>query len=202
MDKRRYGECNRYGQENEKYQGSSKTLQNSLYYTEVSYQWEGEWRTWKRSSNSTDEEREIVEACVIFAEWGFGLGRREVEGIIQNYLLTTKKKHPFKNGVPGEGWWSGFMKQHPELRHKKPQHLQMFRAKATNQEVINHWFIECLKPVLEKLSLLNSPEQIYNVDESGFPLSWTPKIILTRKGHKTPQALIAGSGRENITVQT
>ena len=87
------------------------------------------------------------------------------------------------------------MKRHPELRQR------MFRAKATNQEVINHWFIECLKPVLEKLSLLNSPEQIYNVDESGFPLSWTPKTILTRKGHKTPQALIAGSGRENITVQ-
>ena len=37
---------------------------------------------------TADEEREIVEACVIFAEWGFGLGRREVEGIIQNYLLT------------------------------------------------------------------------------------------------------------------
>ena len=126
---------------------------------------------------TADEEREIVEACVIFAEWGFGLGRREVEGIIQ-------KKIPFKNGVPGEGWWSGFMKRHPELRHRKPQHLQMFRAKATNQEVINHWFIECLKPVLETLSLLNSPEQIYSVDESGFPLSWTPKTILTRKGHK------------------
>ena len=23
-------------------------------YTTLSYQWEGEWRTWKRSSNSTD----------------------------------------------------------------------------------------------------------------------------------------------------
>ena len=85
---------------------------------------------------------------VVFAEWGFGLGRREVEGIIQNYLSTKKIKNPFKNGVPGEGWWSGFMKRHPELRNRKPQHLQMFRAKATNQEVINHWCIECLKPAL------------------------------------------------------
>ena len=38
--------------------------------------------------------------------------------------------------------------------------------------------------------------------ESGFPLSWTPKTILTKKGQKTPQALMAGSGRANITVQT
>ena len=43
-----------------------------------------------------EEETEIADACIIFAEWGFGLGRKEVEGIVSNYLKCTKKKNPFK----------------------------------------------------------------------------------------------------------
>ena len=94
------------------------------------------------------------------------------------------------------------MKRHPEIRKRKPQHLQMVRAKQSNRIIVNHWFTSCLEPALQNLDLFNKPEQIYNVDESGFPLSWTPKTILTKKGQKTPQALLARSGRENITVQT
>ena len=37
-----------------------------------------------------EEETEIVDACIIFAEWGFGLGRKEIEGIVSNYLKCTK----------------------------------------------------------------------------------------------------------------
>ena len=74
----------------------------------------------------------------------------------------------------------------------------MVRAKAMSKEIVTPWFQECLKPALTNLDLLNKPAQIYNVDETGFPLSWTPKTILTRRGQKS---LLAGSGRENVTVQ-
>ena len=147
------------------------------------------------------QEQEIVDTCTVFAEWGFGLGRREIESIIQNYLKSTKQPHPFHNSVPGEGWWSGFMRRHNGLCKRKPQHLQMVRAKATTKPVIDHWFNNCLKQSLEDLDLFNKPEQIFNVNESGFPLGWTPKTILAKRGQKSPQALLAGSGRENITVQ-
>ena len=45
-------------------------------------------------------------------------------------------------------------------------------------------------PALAKLDLIDVPDQIYNVDESGFPLGWTPKAILTKRGEKSPQALV------------
>ena len=151
---------------------------------------------------TSQQEQEIVDTCLLFAQWGFGLGRREIEGIIQNFFKVTKKLNPFCNGVPGEGLWSGFMRRHPQLTKRKPQNLQMVRAKAMSKEVVTHWFQQCRKPTLTELDdLLDKPNQIFNVDESGFPLSWTPKAILTRWGEKSPQALLAGSGRENITVQ-
>ena len=150
---------------------------------------------------SSQEENEIVETCLLFAEWGFGLCRSDINGIIQSFLKFGKKPNPFRDGVPGEGWWSAFMKCHPNLANRRPQHLQLVRAKALNPEIVQLWFNECLGPVLANLDISAKPDHIYNVDESDFQLSWTPKCILTRRGHKTPQALLAGSVRENITVQ-
>ena len=119
-----------------------------------------------------EEEDEIAETCIVFAEWGFGLGRREVESVVQEFLKVTNRKNPFKDGVPGEGWWSGFLKRHPRIAKRKSQHLQMVRAQVSRQDILDHWFNDCLGPTLKKLDLEGKPERIYNVDEPSFPLSW------------------------------
>ena len=74
----------------------------------------------------------------------------------------------------------------------------MARATAETSSRINHWFTECLKPALE---LSDSPECIFNVDESGFPMSGRPGHVLVRRGTKSLHTTIGGSGRENVTVQ-
>ena len=78
----------------------------------------------------------------------------------------------------------------------------MVRAIAATPELVNHWFIECLKPALDKYQLHGKPHCILDVDESGFPLSGRLAHIIVTRGMKSPQALIGGSGREKITVQT
>ena len=89
------------------------------------------------------------------------MGRREVYSVIHDYLSTTKRENPFKGGVPGEGWWSGFMKRHPKIARRKPQQLQMVRARASCREIITHWFSQCLGPMLEKLDLVGKAERIF-----------------------------------------
>ena len=84
---------------------------------------------------------------------------------------------------------------------RKPQELPVVRAKAANSEVLNCWFNAILYPKLTELNLLDSPDSIYNVDEVGFPLSDGPRFVLARRGDKTLQSLLGGSGRENIMVQ-
>ena len=148
-----------------------------------------------------DEEMEIVETCQIFAEWGFGLRRQDILQVVTDFCQKTKRKNPFRNGVPGDGWWSGFMHRHPQLARRRPQQLQMVRARCTKAEVISHWFNNCLKPTLDRLGLSDHPDRVYNVDEVGFPLSGRPTSVLVKKGMKSPQCIIPGSGRENITVQ-
>lgn len=150
---------------------------------------------------TAQQEQEIVDTAIMFANWGFGLGSREVKGIVASYFKATKTRNPFLNDCPGEGWWSRFMKSHPMIVKRKPQQMQLVRARATNEEIISHWFEGCLKPALQELDLFDKPEHIFNVDESGFSLAWTPRTILARRGQKSPQALVAGSGREYVTVQ-
>ena len=48
-----------------------------------------------------EEEDEIEETCIMFTDWGSGLGRREVEGVITSYLESNKRKNPFINNSPG-----------------------------------------------------------------------------------------------------
>ena len=90
---------------------------------------------------------------------------------MQEFLKVTNRKNPFNGGVPEEGWWSGFLKRHPQISKRKPQHLQMVRAQVSRQDIMDHRFNDCLGPTLKKLHLERKAERIYNVDESGFPLS-------------------------------
>ena len=148
-----------------------------------------------------DEEDEIVETCQVFAEWGFGLQKDDIKSVVAQFCQHSNRPNPFKNGTPGDDWWAGFLRRHPLLVRRKPQQLQLVRAQCSRVETVNHWFIECLKPTLDALNLHDSPSRIFNVDEVGFPLSGRAKSVFVKRGMKSPQSLIPGSGRENITVQ-
>ena len=66
----------------------------------------------------------------------------------------------------------------------------MVRAKAMKKDTVNHWFQQCVKPVLIGLNLVDKQSQILET-----------KTILSKHGQMSQQALPGGSGRENIRVQ-
>ena len=148
------------------------------------------------------EEEEIVMCCNLFAEWGFGVTKTEVINVVSEFCQQNRRHNPFKNNIPGPDWWAGFCRRHPELVKRKAQPLQMVRAKCATIEAIDHWFDSCLYPTLTALNLLDKPDSIYNVDESGFPISGRPTYVLARRGSKSVHLVIGGSGRDNITIQT
>ena len=121
--------------------------------------------------------------------------------MVAEFVKYHKRGDAFRNGVPGNDWWQGFLRRNPELVRRKPQQLQMIRAKASTSEIVNHWFTDCLKPVLDQLELADKPERIFNVDETSFALSGKPDYVLVKRATKSPQAIIGGSGRDNIMVQ-
>ena len=82
------------------------------------------------------DEQEIVLTCQLLVEMGFGITRRLVETIVNNYIRENNIPTPFHDGTPGKDWWQYFMKRWPSLTQSKPQHLSKSRAQAANNEVL------------------------------------------------------------------
>ena len=152
----------------------------------------------RRTLLSSTDESLIAETCKLFLEWSYPLIKENVLGIVADYCKDKGIK-PFDANGTGKHWWNGFMKRNPSISVRKPQALQINRAKAATREHLDHFYINVLKKYLDRLSLTDKPEQIFNVDETSFCLSGRAYNVITAKA---PQVVIGGMGRENITVQT
>lgn len=82
-------------------------------------------------------------------------------------------------------WFRRFMRRWPELKVVKPQKLNLRRAKATNEEVVDSCFEE-LEKVLEKYNLKDKPHLIYNIDEyqTGFQVEHESHRVVAPCGMK------------------
>ena len=111
----------------------------------------------KHTTLSPAEEEEIAMTCDLFAGWGFGISKAEVVNVVSEFFVVNKRPNPFKNNKPGPDWWSGFMRRHPSLAKRKPQPLQIVRARAATARLIDDWFDNCLQPALTTLNLIDKP---------------------------------------------
>ncbi|KAJ8940863.1 hypothetical protein NQ314_010550 [Rhamnusium bicolor] len=92
---------------------------------------------------------------------------------MKSYFLLYKKrtKTPFKDDRPGQKWYLGFLRRHPEIRARTAETINKARATVT-QEHIRSWLRELKSYLLEihAADLLEDPSRIFNGDESGFSL--------------------------------
>ena len=91
-----------------------------------------------------------------------------------------------------------FRHRHPELTFRKADKLERSRAASLNSEVVKQYF-ELLNEVMEKSKLKNSPQQIYNCDETFVSLDCTRKKVVTLKKSKNTYMQVQGTS-EHITM--
>ena len=87
-----------------------------------------------------EEEKTIVRSCQELARIGFGLDRILVARVVRDYLKAKERDNPFKDGVPGQKWWTNFFRRWPSLVQRKPQHFPRNRAEASTPTVMDHYF--------------------------------------------------------------
>jgi len=140
------------------------------------------------------EEVYLVSFLIKCSDIGYARSRKQILCLVESYLqdvkgLTTKLSN---------GWWEKFKARHSELSIRTAERLAYNRAISSNQNIINNYF-EMLKHTLEDNKILDVPNQIYNMDESGFPLQHKPPKIVARKGTKHAVAITAND-KAQITV--
>ena len=97
-----------------------------------------------------------------------------------------------------DGWFRRFMMRQPQLSLHKGDPTANVRMNCLNKETMDKYF-DLLKDTLVENNLMESPNQIYNVDETGMLLNHTAPKIITRRGHKNVRYRTSGN-KSQITV--
>ncbi|XP_072167358.1 uncharacterized protein [Diadema setosum] len=119
---------------------------------------------------------------------------------VRKIVLDDGRETPFKDGMPGKKWLAGFMRRHPELSERKPELLGGERA-VVSSEKIDRFYAD-LHDYLEQkgcLSILSSPDRMFNCDETGFALCGKMCRVLATKGSRTVSA-VGSSDKSQVTV--
>ncbi|XP_030833563.1 neurofilament medium polypeptide-like [Strongylocentrotus purpuratus] len=131
---------------------------------------------------TAEEEQKIVNWAIKMGNVGLKQTRIDIQNVVKTLLDKDSREHPFVNNTPGRRWWRGFVKRHPNLKHRKHQLTDKARV-MVSEERIETWFKE-FEARLQKeraLSMLNEPHRLFD-DEigssidgilNGFPASST-----------------------------
>ena len=97
-----------------------------------------------------------------------------------------------------DGWWWNFKKRQPSLSLRRGDSTAHVRMDCINKDTIEQYY-NLLEDTLRKHELLNNPEQIYNMDESGMPLDPRPPNVVAKHGMKKIRYRVSGK-KEQITI--
>ena len=117
------------------------------------------------------------------------------------YAEMCEYEHKFNKETKcaGRKWLRGFMKSNPNLSIKTPEALSLPRAQGLNREAVTD-FYNLLHATLEENGLMDKPENIHNVDESGLPLNMRPSKVISERGNRDCVAIKNKERGENVTV--
>ena len=135
-----------------------------------------------------EEEEELVRFILGCASVGYPKTRKEILSLVQ-----TQVDKPISHE-----WWDSLCKRHPNLTFRTPAPLSIARATAVDETALERYF-DLLERTLGDNGLLEKPCQVFNMDETGMPLSpQSPKCVFGR-GEKNP-VNIDGGDKAQITV--
>lgn len=93
----------------------------------------------------------------------------------QNIPITAENEHE----IASRHWWHRFMARHPTLSIRAPQLLALQRARATQPEIINH-FYDLYKLCIDTFDI--HEHQIWAMDETGVDNNFKVRKVVANKG--------------------
>jgi len=96
-------------------------------------------------------------------------------------------------------WYSGLMERNPEISLRKSQAISFARAQCMNKLLVDEFF-NMLDVQLDTLGLCQSPQAVYNMDESELYLHFRPGKVLSAKGDQSVLQVTQSECAENVMV--
>ena len=141
------------------------------------------------------EEGEFADFLVEVSQAGYGKTRREVRQIAGRVAVDKGKRD---KAMVSHGWFKRFLLRQPHLSYRRGDPTANVRMNCLTKEVITDYFT-LLKDVLTENNLFESPNQIYNVDETGIALDGHAPRVIAKRGQKKVRYRTSGN-RSQLTV--
>ncbi|XP_044753622.1 chaetoglobosin A biosynthesis cluster protein C-like [Coccinella septempunctata] len=134
---------------------------------------------------TTDEEEMLVRwisDCVIK---GFPQRKEDLQASVKNFLDENPRPNPFKDNLPGDGWYKSFLRRHPVLTERQSEGVTPSSANVSESD-IRGWFtnIENYLKENDLFQILEDPSRIFNADETNFQLCPKTKTVIAPKGSR------------------
>jgi len=147
---------------------------------------------------SQEEEGMLLDLAEKLADRGLPLGHEGLRAAAFQLLVTRVGED---KAILGKNWVDNFLVRHNRrLSTHWSRPLDSACACALNLDVVNHWFELLKKHLVPEDGEPILPENIYNMDESGFPPQDTLcKRVIGCRGVQS-QHCTAAANRENVMV--
>ena len=140
------------------------------------------------------EEKELADHLITVAKIGYGKTRKEVKMIAENVAID---KGVLRATRISDGWWKSFLHRQQDLSLRRADSTAHIRMDSINKESIKQYY-DLLEQTMKSHNIQKSPNQIYNMDETGMPLTPRTPNIVTQNGQK--KSVIARQAKKNKSL--
>lgn len=150
---------------------------------------------------TTNEEAILVKWIRECQRKGFPRRKEDIQISVKQFLDDSPRENPFKDNLPGDGWYKAFMKRHPELTTRKSEGVSA-ASSAISEQDIRKWFDGIHSYLSQKgyNEVLEHPERLFNADETNFQLCPQNKRVIAPKGTKNVYEVDLGKAKTTLTV--
>ncbi len=85
-------------------------------------------------------EEALIKQIIKASNVGFGITKKQLLVKVARMCTSLKIPNPFRKGIPGDDWWQGLKRRHPNLVLRKPEKLATARIRMVNGPVLKKYF--------------------------------------------------------------
>lgn len=148
-----------------------------------------------------ENEKRLVAHILKLGDAGFPPERNTIRQLAYQFAENLGLKHNFNNETKTAGpqWLKSFLERNPEVVLRQAEGLSIERARGLNRAEVAKFF-NILITVLTENDLLDKPDRIFNMDETGVQLNNKPGKVLAKKGTRAVKSVTSGEKGETITI--
>ena len=167
----------------------------------------------KKKLSDSQEDR-LKNYIIFWSKIGSGLTKSQIARVIKDVLDKSEQESGlnltnddrlFPDNLPSPVWVHRFVKRHPSMSMRTPEHLGHQR-KILSETQLREWFKQLEDFIFSEHRIIakdffvsENASGIFNLDESGFPLGGRKKLIVAERVVKNVYN-VSTESKESITV--